>query len=407
LNRGKQLLQNVSVVRLTGDRLAWYPPGANKEPRWLDDDIARAGLINALAQRRASVVFAAPGADVRLLTLPVSAAELKHIDKSLPYTLEEQVAVDIDKLHFAYSRLDKSRCAVAICARSKMEDWQALLADFPGLNRWVPEPLLLPWRSGEWCLVVEGDRVIVRSGECEGFAIERAMIETLLDSLLADGPAPTSVVVYGEDQASDTAMLPQALRELVQWRGGNLYSAMLLSDATDAKLNLLQGEYAIRLPLGRWWAQWRAVAVGFAVVFVLQLAALYADYRNLSQQNLALRSAVQESYRKAFPQGQVVDAEMQLRRQLDALRGTAQSSGFVSLVAQVGEAVAGMPETSVATINYNDRANEMRMNIQAADFEGVERLRSRINENGLEAVMESSSAQGDSVRARLRVGKRS
>ncbi|MCB1843282.1 MAG: type II secretion system protein GspL, partial [Halioglobus sp.] len=125
----------------------------------------------------------------------------------------------------------------------------------------------------------------------------------------------------------------------------------------------------------------------------------------LSAQNQSLRTAVQESYRKAFPQGQVVDAEKQLRRQLDGLRGTAQGSGFVSLVAQVGEAVAGMPNTSVATINYNDRADEMRMNIVAADFEGVEKLRSRINENGLEAVMESSSAQGDAVRARIRVGK--
>ncbi len=400
-------MQNVSVVRLIGERLAWYPPGASEEPRWLDDDVARAGLASALAQRRTSVCFAAPGADVRLLTLPVTPAELKHINKSLPFTLEEQVAADIDTLHFAYSRLDTSHCAVAICARSKMQEWQAALADFNGLNRWVPEPLLLPWRTGEWCLVVEGDGVIVRSGRCEGFAIERSLLATLLTSLLVEGSAPAAIVVYGEDQAADTALIPEALREQVQWRGGNFYTAMLLSDTSEVNLNLLQGDYAIRLPLKRWWTQWRAVAAVFAAVFVLHLAGVYADYRNLSAQNVALRTAVQESYRKAFPQGQIVDAEMQLRRQLDGLRGTAQTSGFVNLVAQVGEAFANMPNTSVATINYNDRADEMRMNIQAADFEGVEKLRSRINQNGLDAVMESSSAQGDSVRARLRVGKRS
>ena len=140
---------------------------------------------------------------------------------------------------------------------------------------------------------------------------------------------------------------------------------------------------------------------------LVQLGAAYADYRQLAAQNVALRTAVQDSYRRAFPRGQVVDAEKQLQRQLDALRGTAQTSGFVSLVEQVGAAVAGMPQTSIATMNYNDKADEMRMNIVAADFEGVERLRSRINESGLEAVMESSSAQGDKVRARLRVGKRS
>jgi len=49
----------------------------------------------------------------------------------------------------------------------------------------------------------------------------------------------------------------------------------------------------------------------------------------------------------------------------------------------------------------------MRMNIVAADFEAVERVRADINKAGLEAVMESSSAQGDKVRARLRVGDKS
>jgi type II secretory pathway component PulL len=49
----------------------------------------------------------------------------------------------------------------------------------------------------------------------------------------------------------------------------------------------------------------------------------------------------------------------------------------------------------------------MRLNIVAVDFEGVEKLRSRINEAGLEAVMESSSTQGKRVSARLRVKKRS
>ena len=47
------------------------------------------------------------------------------------------------------------------------------------------------------------------------------------------------------------------------------------------------------------------------------------------------------------------------------------------------------------------------MNIVARDYEAVEQVRAAINGAGLQAVMESSSAQGDRVRARLRVGERS
>ena len=43
----------------------------------------------------------------------------------------------------------------------------------------------------------------------------------------------------------------------------------------------------------------------------------------------------------------------------------------------------------------------------AADFDAVERVRADINKAGLAAEMESSSADGDKVRARLRVGDKS
>ena len=400
-------MHNIAVIRLTQGRLAWYPPGASEEPQWLDNDIAREKLRASLLQRRVKPCFAVPGADVRVLSVQITPAEKKHISKSLPFMLEEQVAADIDNLHFASCPLTRERLAVAVCSTAKMNEWQALLADFPGISQWLPEPLLLPWQEGEWCLVFEDDNAVIRVGQCEGFSIERELVEVLLLGVQQEQATPETVIVYGADQAADTALLPADLRARVQWRRGNLYSALMLSEAGGVNLNLLQGSFAARLPLGRWWRQWRAVAAVFAAAFVLQLAAAYADYRNLEAQNLALRSAVQDSYRKAYPKGAVVDAEKQLRRQLDALRGSGQTSGFVSLMDRVGAVVAGMPGTTIASINYNDKGDEMRMNIVTADFEGVEQLRARINETGLHAQMESSSAQGDRVRARLRVGERS
>ena len=159
------ILRDTAVVRLVEDQLVWYPPGADTEPRSLDDDIARENLRATLVQRRADVCFAVAGADARLLTLPVTPAEKKHISKSLPFTLEEQVAADVDDLHFAYCPLDKDNFAVAIVAREKMAGWQDSLSELPGIGKWLPEPLLLPWQSGEWCLVVEGDNTIVRVGQ--------------------------------------------------------------------------------------------------------------------------------------------------------------------------------------------------------------------------------------------------
>jgi general secretion pathway protein L len=160
----------------------------------------------------------------------------------------------------------------------------------------------------------------------------------------------------------------------------------------------------MRLPLALWWQQWRSVAAVIAIAFCVQLAATYADYANLKSEQAQLQQAIVDSYREVYPEGAIVDAEKQLKRQLRGLRGSGQTSGFVSLIQRVGKVVYRSSGTQIASINYSDKAEELRMNISAADFEAVEDIRTAMNTAGLEAVMESSSAQGERVRARMRVG---
>ncbi|MEM8563126.1 MAG: type II secretion system protein GspL [Pseudomonadota bacterium] len=398
-----------SIIRLVDGRLAWYTGGVGETLQWLDDEAVIDQLRLTLSNQRSSIIFAAPGADVRLLRLALSAEEKKHVGKSLPFMLEERVVEDIDQLHFASVSLDKLELGVAICHAGTMEHWREILADVPGIRTWLPEPLLLPWQQGEWCVLLEGDEAIVRFDACGGFSSERELLPAMLSGLMTEHGEPDTVVVYGEDQVDDIALLPEQLRDDAQWRRGNINSAMLLTESPAPILNLLQGQFANRLPLRRWWLEWRTVAAVLAVAFVLQLVATYSDYRQLSQENVELRAAVEASYRQANPRGNAPNPELQLERQLTALRGSGDASGFVHLVEQVGAVIASNGGTSIDTINYNfsSRGGEMRMNISAADFEAVEKVRAAINEAGLDAVMESSSAQGERVRARLRVGDRS
>ena len=262
---------------------------------------------------------------MRLLHVTVSPEEKKHLQQALPFLLEEQLAEDIEDLHFATCPLDKTTFGVAVCRHSAMAAWEDLLADLPELPQWLPEPLLLPWQTGEWCLVMAADAVIVRSGECEGYTVEPELLPVLLTAA-AEAAPPRALVVYGSDRERELALIPTALQDRVQWRQGNLCSALMLA-RDEHPLNLRQGPYAARLPLTRWWQQWRVAAMVLAVAFTLQLLATWADYRSLSNENLALRAALETSYRQAVPEGALVDAERQLRRQLDGLRGGGGGGG--------------------------------------------------------------------------------
>ncbi len=398
-------MHNIAVLRLLDNALVWYPPGAGEQPRPLDSEEAIRALRDTTTQQHWSLCFAAPAAAIRLLPLSITAEEKKHLSQSLPFMLEEQVAQDIDRLHFAAAEDDKLNYTVAVCERAAMDDWSAQLASAGTVRQWLPETLLLPWQEGEWNLLLEDERAIVRTGYGAGFGCELSLLPVLLQAAAAE-QEPRTVIVYGSDQARELTLLPQTLQDRVQWRRGNLCSALMLTE-TLPPLNLRQGDYAPRLPLERWWREWRWVAAVFAAVFCLQLLATWLDYRSLAQENLALRTAREASYREANPRGNVVDPEKQLQRQVDALRGTTSGEGFVMLMDQVGKVLDAEKGALLASLNYSDRGGDMRMNLVATDFESVERIRAGLNAAGLVATMESSSAQGDSVRARIRVGGRS
>jgi len=400
-------LRDVAIIRCIDGRLAWYPPGASDGARWLDEEAERDALRALVGQRRQAPVFAVPAEDTRLLRLSVTPEERRHLDKSLPFMLEEDLAEDVGGLHFAFSPLDRQDYAVAVCARGHMLDYQALLADFPGVKQWLPEALLLPWQEGEWCLVLEGERALVRHGPCEGFGVERALLPAMLGALAASADAPHTVVVYGQRQDADLALLPADLEQQAQWRRGDFYAAMLIAEAPVAAPNLRRGEFAVRLPLGDWWRQWRVAAALFGAAVAVHMLASWADYRQLEAQNLALRGALEQSYRRIIPRGLVPRPEKQLQDQLAVLSGGASSSDFVSLLARVGAVIDSIPGSSLISVNYNQRAAEARLNILASDYAAVERIREGIGKQGLQATLENSSAQGDEVRARLRVGESS
>lgn len=398
-------MQDKVVIRLIDDQLAWYPPGMDAPAQSLESEQAMDRLLQMAAEPRANLCFAVPGTDVTLVKSQFSAAEKKHINKALPFALEEQLVSDIEDLHFSTELLDQSSLCAAICATQKMRDWDELLIDIPNLNQWIPESQLLPWEAGQWTIVLEQDYAIVRTSACEGFSLERDSLANMLQALMHETQElPSTVVVYGQDQSSDTALLPDSLHELMQWRHGDFRAAMMLAQNDNPAVNLLQGEFGQRLPLQRWWQEWRLVAAVFFAAFCLQLISGYGNFLGLERQNLTLRQEIESSARQVFPRGALSQPEKQLKRELNSLKGTAQSSGFVHMISRVGEIVAKKPGASIASINYNDKSDEMRINLTAKNFEEVEAIRTAMTGAGLEAVMENSNSQGDQVRARLRVG---
>lgn len=358
--------------------------------------------LHALLQNdRSSVVFAFPSEQVTLLTHQVEKAERKLLSQSLPYSLEDRLAEDIDELHFAHRWLNEGEVAVAVVRKALMDDWQQEPAISP-VGQWVPDTLLLPVSSNQWVVVVEVSRCLVRVSDERAFVCQPDLLNVFLSASLESG-APDSIVVYSSSE-SQLPDLDATLRDLMLVRKGGWLDAVMMSSEVPALLNLRQGSYAPILPWASWWQQWRWVAATLLGAALIQGVLSYSQFQQAQSVNLDIRRDIETRYREVYPQGAIVDAEKQLERQLRSLRGDAQSAGFMSLLEQAGAVLNAVPGTQLINLNYTDRNSQLGLTLMASDFDALETLRSKLASAGLKVELENSSAQGDQVRARLRVG---
>ncbi len=381
--------ENINVVRWQQGQGFLLRPGA--APERLTDDGFRLPENTFLAL---------PSDVVRNMTVPVAAEEVKHLRRALPFMLEESLLEDVSDLHFAHTPLYEGHHAVSVVARAKVAQWMDELPESLREVPWVSEALCLPWTEGQWTLLFESDAVLVRWSEAEGTRVEATLLSALLNSLHAE---QVVLVAYGQDEAVAMAAIPGHLRQQTQWRQGGLSEALLLTDPVPAGPDLRQGEFAPRLPLMRWWGVWQSVAVALGVALILKTGVSVADYQSLKVENLQLRQAVQDSYRRVNPRGAVVDAEKQLDRQLTELGAGSQQRVFTPVLVTLLSAAGAVPDITLTSVNFSG-ASDIRVNLLAPDFQSVEQVRDQLGQRGLDAELESSNARRDGVVARLRVG---
>ena len=343
--------------------------------------------------------LALPSDMVRNLTVPVASEEVKHLRRALPFMLEESLLEDVSELHFAHAPLRDGLQAVGIVKRATINEWMEEmpepLRDLP----WVTEALCLPWSAGQWTLLFESGSVLVRWGEAEGARGEVALLPALLESL---DSGQGVVVAYGQDEAAARASIPPQFHDQMQWRQGGLSEALLLAEPAPAGPDLRQGEFAPQLPLKRWWGVWQQVAVALGVALILKTGLSVADYQTLKAEDLQLRQAIQDSYRRINPRGAVVDVEKQLNRQLAELGAGAQHRAFTPVLVTLLGAAGAVPDITLTSVNFSG-GREIRVNLSAPNFQSVELVREQLGQRSLQATLESSNARRDGVVARLRV----
>lgn len=351
-----------------------------------------------------------------LLVIPGEMVMLKRVDvpgrnratvlKAIPYALEDNLAEDIDTLHFAVGPMQpKEPIPVAVIRHEILQGWLKACGD-AGITpaAAIPDSLLIPYENDAWSLLLEEDRGILRLSLWEGFVIEQANLELLLDMALtetAEG-APSHLRVWGE---TPPELANLALETRLEGESNPL-ATFAAGYGQTTSINLLQGPYSRQAQLGKWLRPWRMAVILAGCWLGLQIVLQISDYVRLQQEQTHFRNEMVRLYKEAVPDARrIVNPRAQLENRLQELRGTGaeQASVFLPLLYQSGQALQGVEGITLRGLRY--KPNQLDLDLEGNSLENFDVLEQRFNEQPQLNAQMRTTKQEDKAESRVTLRK--
>jgi general secretion pathway protein L len=337
------------------------------------------GLAGQIAKAQRVVVLLA-ASDVTLLHVkvpPLSPAKLKLV---LPNLVEDMILGDPAECVIVAGKSSEGMRSIAVVQRGWINHLSKLLHGYGARQiTALPSQLCLPDQPdtvhAAVCEHAAGIDLTLRLAEHEGIGLACGIGENFSAAQetihTIDAIAPATQIMLYVPQASLAAY------QLEIQNSGNTRITVStdnwthwIAGAAAASLDLMAEQRGSSGPKVDWRA-WRWPLILSAMVLLINIAALNFDWLHLKREADALRTAMFQTYRAAFPNETVIiDPLAQMQQKIAAAKhgaGQAAPDDFTAMMAAFGEAwsttvtasAAGAPE--IAAFEYRDRRLLVRM----------------------------------------------
>ena len=367
------------------------------------------------------VIVLVPAGDTSTLTcdLPAKGARLRA---ALPFALEEQVADEIENLHFAAgNRRSGGELPVVVVAHDRMNAWLEQLRD-AGIKpaRLVPEDHGLAFVPNTLSMLLAEDQIIFNDGADLEFVMQGV---TPTDALMAAGilgeegladeaeDVSRHLLVYCEPTEEqrfehDWARLRQHLESVdINLLPDGVLPRLAVTVASGVGVDLLQGRYGESMDLGAVFRPWRYAAMLLLAFGVLGIAGKGIDYFRLASEEAALKEQFTVEYRKIRPDDtrEVMDplgTVTSIRRSIGA--GGSAPAVFLPSLQQLAIALRENKDAEILAISY--RAGVIDVRLTAPDVATLDKIQKIISQSTrFTASIQSTDRVGDEVNSRIQI----
>lgn len=330
---------------------------------------------------------------------------------AVPYALEEQLADEIEDLHFVIaSNKSDDRTAVACVSKTLLDDIIRDCAEAGiKLDAILPDALCLMANDKQWAILLDDNSAYIHQNSLSSTCIERDLYKDLLNHLLSNEAflAPEKILFLQiadsatesieHEKLAHTEVIPVTYNEhpLVIF-SGHYKNAM--------SLNLLQHEYK---PVSKGninIRRWQLAASLAAFWLCLHLGYLSFQNHHLDISNQELRSKIIAVYKESFPESKKFNnVRFQMESKLNELRSGNKSGNIdlISLLKDSHHAFTNTKDITIKDISFRNR--HLDFTITSTNLKSVELINKKLNTTSLKSEIISSSSENNTVKGSIRI----
>jgi general secretion pathway protein L len=377
------------------------------------------------ANRRVIVLI--PGTEVISAEPQLPAKSATRLLQLAPYALEEQLATDIDAMHFAVGKREASgKTPVAAVQRVNIEQWFKSLSD-SGIqaDAIYSESSLIPNGAGTTngtTLIVDRGLVYVRRATSPGLVLDVQPIEEAFQLLLggqAEGgqsEGEQSEQVLGDLQLyatqDDYEQNPNVFETL---RGSvpGLQIKLLpegplplfaLQAVGDEPVNFLCGPYARKSSIAASLAPWRYAAVLLGIAAFFHFTYNGIQLWTTSRAEREVDKQIRELVAQTVP-GMNLNDTRDARKQFEARLGMLKQSGgqgnLIGTLTTLRDALAEAPDTRVEAILYRMQTLDLRLT--APSIDALDKITQAASASGFAASLKSTTSRDNKYEGQLQL----
>lgn len=372
-------------------------------------DFKIAVTLESLLPIKAPTIALIPSTQLTITQVTIPSRRWQQVLQAVPYAVEDQLAEEIEQLHFAVKKLPSAAVSVAIINRILMDTYQAILKSVK-VTHLTPDVLAIPKPTNGWGILQYQNRVLVRTDVDSGFATEMDTLVPVLQAALANGPIPEQWVIFNTTSA--TTGLCEILQIFDIPIVEQQHSQALLGWFTEClsqnkPFNLLQGDYQLKHPLSALWQPWRlTVWLGIGLISIL-LVERGIDYQKLRQQQQQLTTDIIQIYQHTFPKTRkIVDPRAQMAQQLKQLQAKQGQSpeNFLVLLQQINAPFKQIAGLTIQQLDY--QKGQFNIRLTAKNLRELETLKQQLNTLGFMADIQVATHRQTVVDSQLRIWRK-